>query len=258
MAAPPAPARAGAIRRNGGRRAAAGLGKDTSAGNRGEPREELVLPFGLAMIDEVSAHQRGAAPEVARSRADLASRPAAGGINPQRDAVVASEEFRTLKPAFVSCGEHLPIPQRSDTTSQTSDSPGQRPVRRSCRWWRTSPSASAPESHSRRINTPPGPLSDPWEIRQTRLAAATAGFPAPGWGPVAAVRSGGFVAHARGPDQMVGPASREPAGWSAVRRLPASPAPQDAERCRRGRPGCAAVARPPRRGLPAPGVRSPR
>ncbi|WP_225854755.1 hypothetical protein [Micromonospora sp. ALFpr18c] len=64
----------------------------------------------------MSAHQRGAAPEVARFRADPAFRPG-GGRNPPDDAKVASEEFRTLKPAFVSCGEHLPIPQRSDTTS---------------------------------------------------------------------------------------------------------------------------------------------
>ncbi|MFG3553385.1 hypothetical protein ACGGAQ_03260 [Micromonospora sp. NPDC047557] len=41
--------------------------------------------------------------------------------------MVAPEEFRTLKPAFVSCGEHLPVSQRSDTASPASDSHGQRP-----------------------------------------------------------------------------------------------------------------------------------
>ena len=51
--------------------------------------------------------------------------PTAGETKPPHDAVVAPEEFRTLKPAFVSPGEHLPVPQRSDTTSQTSNDPGQ-------------------------------------------------------------------------------------------------------------------------------------
>ncbi|MGC4857569.1 hypothetical protein ACLQ24_30445, partial [Micromonospora sp. DT4] len=60
----------------------------------------------------MSAHQRGAAPEAPGPVPTRPPGPAAGGINPLRDAVVASEEFRTLKPAFVSCGEHLPIPQR--------------------------------------------------------------------------------------------------------------------------------------------------
>src|SRR4051794_41455553 len=46
-----------------------------------QPREELVLPFGSAVFDEVSAHQRGAAPE-APSPVSAMSRPGGGRNRP--------------------------------------------------------------------------------------------------------------------------------------------------------------------------------
>ncbi|AYF26777.1 hypothetical protein CSH63_04730 [Micromonospora tulbaghiae] len=66
-------------------------------------------------MDEVSAHQRGAAPEAPGPVSAICPGPTAGETKPPHGAVVAPEEFRTLKPAFVSPGEHLPVPQRSDT-----------------------------------------------------------------------------------------------------------------------------------------------
>lgn len=247
MAAPPAPARAGAIVETVVREPPAGLGRHMSDGDRGEPREELVLPFGLAVIDEVSAHQVARHPRRPVPCRPCVPGPAAGGTSPPRGAggvphpqTGVCELWRT--PAGPTGFRH---------DSPTSDSPGQRPDLTIIPFGMDPLWASARESHPRRTSSREhrcqlreAPTCHPQRIRRP--------FPHQGGSPAAAAESAGAGARGRGSDQMVEPAS----GCSAVRPLPASRAPQPA--VHRGRPGCAGVARPPRQDGPAPAVMSPR
>ncbi len=161
------------------------------------------------------------------------------GTNPPHGAVVALEEFRTLKPAFVSRGEHLPVPQRSDTTSPMSDSRGQRPgltlmsLRGGPLW------ASARECHSRRASSD-GRHCQVGEVPDWRSDSERDDLPAPRVGRSSRVGSVGSSYAVAGPTRRSVSRRDRRRGWPAVRPPPAS-APRTAP----GGPG-----RPGRAGRP--------